>query len=104
MLLEKAREELRSLSAGTAKTAQRTSLKDTLTSQIYDQESISSKLQEQKQTLVATKFERSKQHELWTDLKHLFEIKMKCQQEAKLQDFGGTLSITRNGAETFILQ
>lgn len=51
----------------------------------------------------ATKDERRKQIEMWSDLGELFELKKKCFNDKKKEGIGGTLSITKT-SETFTLQ
>lgn len=100
MLLEKAREELRTLSGGETT---RTSLKETLISQINEQESMLQRLQAEKSNLLETREQRSKQQEMWSDLIRLLQIKTKCLHDAMIKGPGGTLMVDHN-AETFTLQ
>ena len=79
------------------------SLKEALSQQIFEQETMMKMFQKEKDYLQNSKVERSKQQELWGDLKKLFDVKTKCYHENKMNGIGGTLSVTK-GAETFILQ
>ncbi|KXJ81112.1 intraflagellar transport protein 81 homolog [Aedes albopictus] len=106
LLLEKANEEIANLAAldgSTGKTA-RVSLKETLAQQIFEQETVGKRLAEERATLQGSKVERQRQQEMWGDLKRLFEVKIRCFHENKQRGPGGTLSVSRGGAETFTLQ
>ncbi|XP_050081847.1 intraflagellar transport protein 81 homolog [Anopheles aquasalis] len=102
LLLEKANEEM--VSVGGGGTGGRTSLKETLSQQIFEQETIAKRLSEEKARLGASKADRVQQLEMWTDLRRLFEVKIRCLNESKQRGPGGTLSVSRGGAETFVLQ
>lgn len=108
LLLEKANEEIANLAAindeAVSGKSTRISLKETLAQQIFEQETISKRLIEERGNLQGSKTERLRQQEMWGDLKRLFEVKIRCYQENKLRGPGGTLSVSRGGAETFILQ
>ncbi|XP_058060644.1 intraflagellar transport protein 81 homolog [Anopheles bellator] len=101
LLLEKANEETLSRDGATEG---RVSLKETLSQQIFEQESIGKRLSEEKAKLAASKTDRAQQLEMWTDLRRLFEVKIRCLHEGKQRGPGGTLSVSRGGAETFTLQ
>lgn len=106
LLLEKANEEIANLAAidgSTGKTT-RVSLKETLAQQIFEQETVGKRLAEERATLQGSKVERQRQQEMWGDLKRLFEVKIRCFHENKQRGPGGTLSVSRGGAETFTLQ
>ncbi|XP_065080099.1 intraflagellar transport protein 81 homolog [Ochlerotatus camptorhynchus] len=108
LLLEKANEEIANLAAingdGASGKPARISLKETLAQQIFEQETIGKRLVEERGNLQGSKTERQRQQEMWGDLKRLFEVKIRCFQDNKLRGPGGTLSVSRGGAETFILQ
>uniref|UniRef100_A0A336MSW3 CSON000794 protein n=1 Tax=Culicoides sonorensis TaxID=179676 RepID=A0A336MSW3_CULSO len=93
MLLEKTRE----------KNTQDT-LRETLSQQIHQQEKLRLKYGEDKKHLEDSREIRAKQQELWMDVCRLFEVKAKCMQDAKMNGIGGTMSLTKDGAETFTLQ
>uniref|UniRef100_A0A4Y0BKK8 Uncharacterized protein n=1 Tax=Anopheles funestus TaxID=62324 RepID=A0A4Y0BKK8_ANOFN len=99
LLLEKANEEM-----STDGNGERVSLKETLSQQILEQETTLKRLTEEKALLLASKNDRAQQLEMWTDLKKLFEVKIRCLHERKQRGPGGTLSVSRGGAETFTLQ
>ncbi|EAA03674.3 AGAP002293-PA [Anopheles gambiae str. PEST] len=102
LLLEKANEELSAASA--AGSGERVSLKETLSQQILEQEASLKRLTEEKANLQASKTDRAQQLQMWTDLRKLFEVKIRCLNESKQRGPGGTLSVSRGGAETFTLQ
>lgn len=112
MLLEKSRE----------KDTQDT-LRETLSQQIYQQEKLRSKYGEvrisfllklwekklsfflkEKTKLTETRELRAKQQDLWMNVCRIFEVKAKCSRDAKASGIGGTMSLTKDGAETFTLQ
>ncbi|XP_053659911.1 intraflagellar transport protein 81 homolog [Anopheles marshallii] len=99
LLLEKANEELATNGNG-----ERVSLKETLSQQILEQETTLKRLTEERVSLHASKNDRVQQLEMWTDLRKLFEVKIRCLHERKQRGPGGTLSVSRGGAETFTLQ
>uniref|UniRef100_A0A182W2L2 IFT81 calponin homology domain-containing protein n=1 Tax=Anopheles minimus TaxID=112268 RepID=A0A182W2L2_9DIPT len=99
LLLEKANEEMSTVGNG-----ERVSLKETLSQQILEQETTLKRLTEEKVLLLASKNDRAQQLEMWTDLRKLFEVKIRCLHERKQRGPGGTLSVSRGGAETFTLQ
>lgn len=100
ILLEKAQEELRTASGGGTT---KTSLKETLLSQINEQETLLQRLQTDKAYLLETRDQRSKQQEMWSDLIQLLQVKTKCFHDAMIKGPGGTLMVDQN-AETFTLQ
>ena len=102
LLLEKANEELSAATA--AGSGERVSLKETLSQQILEQEASLKRLTEEKANLQASKTDRAQQLQMWTDLRKLFEVKIRCLNESKQRGPGGTLSVSRGGAETFTLQ
>ncbi|XP_021693477.1 intraflagellar transport protein 81 homolog [Aedes aegypti] len=107
LLLEKANEEIANLAAingDGSSSGTRVSLKETLAQQIFEQETVGKRLAEEKTALQGSKMERQRQQEMWGDLKRLFEVKIRCFHENKQRGPGGTLSVSRGGAETFILQ
>ncbi|XP_053670813.1 intraflagellar transport protein 81 homolog [Anopheles nili] len=99
LLLEKANEELSATG-----TTGRTSLKETLSQQILEQETSVKRLVEEKANLLASKNDRAQQLQMWSDLRKLFEVKIRCLHEGQQRGPGGTLSVSRGGAETFTLQ
>uniref|UniRef100_A0A182XVD4 IFT81 calponin homology domain-containing protein n=1 Tax=Anopheles stephensi TaxID=30069 RepID=A0A182XVD4_ANOST len=99
LLLEKVNEEM-----STAGNGERVSLKETLSQQILEQEAAIKRLSEERTMLLATKNDRAQQLEMWSDLRKLFEVKIRCLHERKQRGPGGTLSVSRGGAETFTLQ
>ncbi|XP_035896883.1 intraflagellar transport protein 81 homolog isoform X2 [Anopheles stephensi] len=99
LLLEKVNEEM-----STAGNGERVSLKETLSQQILEQEAAIKRLSEERTMLLATKNDRVQQLEMWSDLRKLFEVKIRCLHERKQRGPGGTLSVSRGGAETFTLQ
>uniref|UniRef100_A0A182ITU1 IFT81 calponin homology domain-containing protein n=1 Tax=Anopheles atroparvus TaxID=41427 RepID=A0A182ITU1_ANOAO len=99
LLLEKANEDM-----SAAGSAGQPSLKETLAQQILEQETIVKRLLEEKAKLASSKADRVQQLEMWTDLRRLFQAKIRCLQESKQRGPGGTLSVSRGGAETFTLQ
>ncbi|XP_055523843.1 intraflagellar transport protein 81 homolog [Wyeomyia smithii] len=106
LLLEKANEEMANLepSGGESGVKTRASLKETLAQQIFEQETIGKRLQEDRSSLQSGKARRQRQQEMWSDLRKLFEVKIRCLHDSKQRGPGGTLSVTRGGAETFTLQ
>ncbi|XP_053682142.1 intraflagellar transport protein 81 homolog [Sabethes cyaneus] len=107
LMLEKANEEI-VVSAeppgGESGGKPHASLKETLAQQIFEQETIGKRLQEDKITLQSGKARRQRQQEMWSDLRNLFDVKIRCFHDSKQRGPGGTLSVTRGGAETFTLQ
>ncbi|XP_055605755.1 intraflagellar transport protein 81 homolog [Uranotaenia lowii] len=103
LLLEKAGEELAAaVTDPSGKT--RLSLKETLSQQIFEQETIGKRMLEDRNRLQGNRTERQRQQEMWGDLKRLFEVKIKCFYDNKQRGPGGTMSVSRGGAETFTLQ
>ncbi|XP_058460372.1 intraflagellar transport protein 81 homolog [Malaya genurostris] len=92
LLLEKAFEENASLAADSEPGGNvRVSLKETLSHQIFEQESIGKRLLEDKTSLQGNINQRQRQQEMWTDLKTLFGAKIRCFHEKKQRGPGGTL-------------
>ncbi|XP_001847419.2 intraflagellar transport protein 81 homolog [Culex quinquefasciatus] len=106
LLLEKANEEIVNQTTGSEASGgkSRVSLKETLAQQIFEQETIGKRLLEDRNLLQGNRDERQRQQEMWGDLRKLFECKIRCFQESKQRGPGGTLSVSRGGAETFTLQ
>ncbi|KAJ6620946.1 Intraflagellar transport protein 81 like [Pseudolycoriella hygida] len=79
------------------------SLRDTLTSQIKDQEELAKSLSEENRIINSENGSGEKQHEMWEDLNTLLKVKIECLCEAKQIGSGGTL-LVQKGTETFTLQ
>ncbi|KAG5670735.1 hypothetical protein PVAND_000977 [Polypedilum vanderplanki] len=80
-----------------------TTLRETLSMQLREQENTYARLKNQISHLQMTKEDRRKQIELWNDLAELFDLKIKCFVEQKQKGIGGTMQVT-SGSETFTLQ
>ncbi|XP_059620163.1 intraflagellar transport protein 81 homolog [Phlebotomus argentipes] len=81
----------------------RSSVAESLTHQIKDEERSIASLNEENQRLLSLRDKREKQMELWGDLNKLLQVKIQCQREKQNQGIGGILHVDR-GAETFTLQ
>lgn len=79
------------------------SVAESLSLQIRDEEKSISKLNEENQRLLSLRDKREKQVELWGDLNKILQVKIQCQREGRNQGIGGVLHVDR-GAETFTLQ
>lgn len=77
-------------------------MKETLVSQINEQELLLQRLQADKVHLLETRDQRSKQQEMWSDLIQLLQVKKKCFHDTMIRGPGGTLVIDHN-IEVFTL-
>ncbi|XP_063696260.1 intraflagellar transport protein 81 homolog [Culicoides brevitarsis] len=97
-------ERLNMLMENTKKKDAQDTVRETLSKEISQQEKLRSKYGEEKTYLTESREIRAKQQELWSDVCRLFEVKARCFKEAKSNGIGGTMSLTKDGAETFTLQ